>query len=193
MTDREKRSLQVLAGAVVVAGAIWIFTGPSNPTKVVAAVDTVEHAEKRLELVRQAAATVQGKEQTLGQLTDELGRREKGLIIADTAPQAQAQLVQIIKRVAKNEGLDIRQVDLGRPALFAEAYGEVAVAVTVDAHIEQLVNLMADLTAEPEIVATSDMRVSNTNPKLKTMAVRLTVSGIIPKKLVPEKKGMLAF
>ena len=193
MTDREKRSLQLLAGAVVVAGAIWIFTGPSNPTKVVAAVDTVEHAEKRLELVRQAAATVQGKEQTLGQLTDELGRREKGLIIADTAPQAQAQLVQIIKRVAKNEGLDIRQVDLGRPALFAEAYGEVAVAVTVDAHIEQLVNLMADLTAEPEIVATSDMRVSNTNPKLKTMAVRLTVSGIIPKKLVPEKKGMLAF
>ena len=193
MTDREKRSLQVLAGAVVVAGAIWIFTGPSNPTKVVAAVDTVEHAEKRLELVRQAAATVQGKEQTLGQLTDELGRREKGLIIADTAPQAQAQLVQIIKRVAKNEGLDIRQVDLGRPALFAEAYGEVAVAVTVDAHIEQLVNLMADLTAEPEIVATSDMRVSNTNPKLKTMAVRLTVSGIIPKKLVPEKRGMLAF
>ena len=193
MTDREKRSLQVLAGAVVVAGAIWIFTGPSNPTKVVAAVDTVEHAEKRLELVRQAAATVQGKEQTLRQLTDELGRREKGLIVADTAPQAQAQLVQIIKRVAKNEGLDIRQVDLGRPALFAEAYGEVAVAVTVDAHIEQLVNLMADLTAEPEIVATSDMRVSNTNPKLKTMAVRLTVSGIIPKKLVPEKKGMLAF
>ena len=193
MTDREKRSLQVLAGAVVVAGAIWIFTGPSNPTKVVAAVDTVEHAEKRLELVRQAAATVQGKEQALGQLTDELGRREKGLIIADTAPQAQAQLVQIIKRVAKNEGLDIRQVDLGRPALFAASYGEVAVAVTVDAHIEQLVNLMADLTAEPEIVATSDMRVSNTNPKLKTMAVRLTVSGIIPKKLVPEKKGMLAF
>jgi type II secretion system (T2SS) protein M len=160
---------------------------------VVAPVDSVERAEKRLEILKRAAATVPGKEGVLAHVSNELAKRETGLIAADTAAQAQAQLLQTIKRVARTEGLEIRQVELGRPQPFADAYGEVMVSVSSDCQIDQLVNLMADLTAQPEIAATSEIRVGLANAKKKTMPVRLTISGIVPRKLVPEKKGLAAF
>ncbi len=190
---RDKRALMILGGAAALAAVIFIATSPKSTPTVVAPVDSVERAEKRLEILKRAAATVPGKEVVLAQVSNELTKREMGLIAADTAAQAQAQLLQTIKRVARTEGLEIRQVELGRPQPFADAYGEVMVSVSSDCQIDQLVNLMADLTAQPEIAATSEIRVGLANAKKKTMPVRLTISGIVPRKLVPEKKGLAAF
>jgi hypothetical protein len=121
--------------------------------------------------------------------------REKGLIRGDTAAQAQAQLVQILREVAKNQSppLDVRAVELGPVRTFGDAYGEVSVSVTLDCRIDQLVNYMAFLSAQPEIFATDEIRITASNPKLKNMPVRLTVSGLVPRKLVPIKKGLSAF
>ena len=57
----------------------------------------------------------------------------------------------------------------------------------IECRIDQLVNLLAALQAQPELVATSDLRVLSSNAKEKTVAVRLTVSGVVPRRLVPEK------
>jgi len=51
------------------------------------------------------------------------------------------------------------------------------------------VNLLADLTAQPELVAPADLRISAGDRRRKTMQVRLTVAGVVPRALVPEKKG----
>jgi hypothetical protein len=48
---------------------------------------------------------------------------------------------------------------------------------------------MADLANRPELLATSDIRVAAANPKEKTVSVRLGLSGVVPRKLVPVKKG----
>ena len=64
---------------------------------------SVDHAEKLLTNLRNQAATVPGKEAVLKQVSTELVQREKGLIKGDTAAQAQAQLVQILRQVAKNQ------------------------------------------------------------------------------------------
>ena len=54
-------------------------------------------------------------------------------------------------------------------------------------------NLLADLTHQPELIATNDLRISSANEKQKTLTVRLAVSGLVPKRLVPEKKGLGSF
>ena len=42
-------------------------------------------------------------------------------------------------------------------------------------------------------LATSEMRISSAKPKEKTLNVRLTLSGVVPRKLVPEQKGVSLF
>ncbi len=71
----------------------------------------------------------------------------------------------------------------------ADDYGEVVVAVSFTCRIEQFVNFMTVLANQPELVATSAIRVASSNPKEKTVLVRLALSGVVPRKLVPVKKG----
>ena len=66
------------------------------------------------------------------------------MIPGDTAEQAQAQLLQIVKRVAQQQmpPLEVGQVELGRPRTFGSAYGQVSLSITVTCRIEDLVNFL---------------------------------------------------
>ncbi len=193
LSERDRRALMLLAGALVVIGAIYWFTSPPSTTAPVAATtESVDRLEQRLAKMRQAAATVPAKEQILKQVNGELAQREKGLIQADTAAQAEARLVQILREVAKNQQppIDIRQIEQGPVKPYGDAYGAISVSITMDCRTDQLTNFMAFLTAQPELIATEEMRIGAANPKVKTMPVRLTVAGLVAKKLVPQKKGI---
>ena len=141
--------------------------------------------------LRQISAGEPGKEQLLAQVTSELALREKCLIKADSAQQAQAQIVQILRQIGRQQSppLDFRGVEIGQVRPFGDSYGEVALTVSFDSQIEQLVQFLADLTAQPELIATSEIRLGQAHPKQKSMPVRLTVSGLVPKSLLPVKKG----
>ena len=65
--------------------------------------------------------------------------------------------------------------------------------VTFTCGIEQLVNFLAAMANEPQIVATNEINISGGTDKKKNVQVRLSLSGVVPKKLVPAKKGMGAF
>jgi hypothetical protein len=185
--ERDKRALMILGGALVVSLGIWL-SGSSSSSKaaVIAPVDTVERAEKRLTDLRKTVATVDGKAATLKQATAQLTEREKGLIQADTAAQAKEKLLQIIRKVAVTQAppLDIRTQDLGAPKLFGDAYGEVSVTVAMDCRIDSVVNFLASLTEQPELIATSEVRLGAANAMTKIMPVRLTITGIVPRHLV---------
>ena len=84
---------------------------------------------------------------------------------------------------------EIRQSELGQPRAYGDAYGQVLVSVTMECRIDELTNLLASFSQQPEIIATDDIRISNANQKSKAMTVRLTLAGIVPRKLVPQKKG----
>lgn len=198
LSDRDRRALSFL-GLSVLLSVIYYFatsgSSSSSSSNVVAPIDSVDHAEKSLTNLRKQAATVPGKQAVLKKVSLELVDREKGLIKGDTPQQAQAQLVQVLREVAKNQSppLDIKQVELGPARAFGDAYGEVSVSVTVECRIDQLVNYLAYLSTQPEIIATQDIRFGGSNPKLKTNQIRLTVGGLVPRKLVPVKKGVTAF
>jgi hypothetical protein len=193
LEKRDQRALMLLAPAVVVI-LVWKFSaGGSGPQVVEANADSVEMAEKKLARYRQLAATVPGKELLLKQANAALAAKEAGLIPADTAQQAQAQLLQIIRNLGKTEGIDARGGEFGPVRPLGADYGEVSVAVAFECGIDQLVNFMSALTSEKQLLASSEMRIASANLKQKTVSVRLSLSGVVPRKLVPEQKGSSPF
>jgi hypothetical protein len=193
LEKRDQRALMLLAPAVAVI-LVWKFSsGSSGPQVVEASVDSVEMAEKKLARYRQLAATVPGKELLLKQANAALAAKELGLIPADTAQQAQAQLLQIIRNLGKTEGIDARGGEFGPVRPLGADYGEVSVAVAFECGIDQLVNFLSALTSEKQVLASSEVRIASANLKQKTVSVRLSLSGVVPRKLVPEQKGSSPF
>jgi len=199
ISDRDRRALIILGAAVVLGGAYYWYSNSSPSSsggaKISAPVDSVDRSEKRLAMLRKQAALLPGKQAVLKQVSLELAQREKGLIPGDTAEQAQAQLLQIVKRVAlqQTSPLEVGQVELGRPRPFGAAYGQVSVSITVNCRIDELVNYLAALSAQPELTATEEIRFGTSNPKQKTMPVRLTISGLVMRRIVPERKNLPEF
>ncbi len=64
-------------------------------------MESIDRTEKGLTNLRTRAAALPAKEVLLKQAKAELADRERGLIPGDTADQAQAQLLQVLRRVAK--------------------------------------------------------------------------------------------
>jgi hypothetical protein len=194
LNQRDRRALALLTLAVVALAIFLLVSRDNGRPSVVVATGTIPAVERRLVHARQLAATVEGKQQILRQVKDELAAREKGIIQAETAPQAQAQLLEIVRRVARAQTppIEIGNVEL-QPASRLGDYGEARIAVVFTCQIEDLVNLLADLTKQPEAIATSGLRIIARDSAKKTISVRLTVSGAVPRSLAPEKKGLAAF
>jgi hypothetical protein len=196
LSERDRRALIVLAVGLVVSAVLYFgFSADSGASNVVATAvgkDSAGLAQQRLVRLRQIAGTVPAREAVLKQTAADLADREHGILHADTAPQAQAALLEIARRLAKDEQIDLRGGDFGAPKVVGD-YGLVSATVTFECHVEQLVNFLADLSKEPELVAPSEERVTSGDPKNKTMNVRMVLAGVVAKKLVPEKKGLAGF
>jgi len=104
----DRRTLFVLLGGLLLIAVLRFGVYGDRPTQVVAPSESIPAAENRLDRLRQIAATVPGKEAVLKQASAELGTREKGILKADTAAQAQAQLLNVIHTVAAANGIDAR-------------------------------------------------------------------------------------
>ena len=198
LTDRERRLLFLLVPSVVIA-LILRFTLFADPAPVVnsgAATGTgagsVKMAQQRLTRLRQIAATLQAREAVAKQTGQDLTDREKGVLQAATAPQAQARLLEVARQIGKQEQIDVRGGDFGTPKVFGE-YGLVYATISFECHVEQLVNFMAALSKQPELISPSEVRMATGNSKEKLMNVRMVLAGVVPKKLVPEKKGLGGF
>ncbi|HEV1284330.1 MAG TPA: hypothetical protein VNU44_03440 [Bryobacteraceae bacterium] len=180
--------------SLALTGIYTYWQQQSSETAVVAAsasVDSVTLAERQLAKLREAAATVPQKQEILKQVSGDLALREKGIIIADTAQQAQSQIIQILRKLGHDENprVEMRSQEFGAVRPLGDIYGEIFVTVQIDCGIDQLVNILVGLAARPELVASNELRVTSANTKDKMIGVRLTVSGVVPRKLVPGKKG----
>jgi len=172
---------------------IYLFTSGSGAAPA-AQSDNIPAAEKRLARVRQQAATVAGKQQVLNQVSAELAQREKGIIQTATAPQAQAFLLDLVRHTASAQSppVALGAVEFQPPSKFGD-YAEVRVGVPFTCQIEELLNLLADLANRPEAISVDEIRIGVHDPKQKTISVRMVVSGVVPRRLVPDKKGGVKF
>jgi len=193
MSDREKKLVLWLIPTVVLFVILrFVVFKDDKPTVVGQANsgESIAQAEKRLGKLRTVAATVPAEQKILDSVDADLALREKGSIQADTAPQAQAHLLEIARRVAAAEGIDLRGGEFGQPKVISADYGEVYAAVSFTCPIEKYVNFMAGLSHEPELIGPTEIHINSLmNPKEKTVNVRMTIGGLVPKKMIPEKKG----
>jgi len=184
--DRKTAILWISAVAAILILRFFVLADRSPD--VVAASESVPMAEKRLERLRQIASTVPGKEALMKQASAELDSREKGMLKAETGAQAQAQLQELLHKVGAANGIDIRGIEEMRIKLLGADYGEASVTVRFTCLIEQLVNLLAALATQPELVSTNQIQITGSADKSKTVQVRLTLSGVVARKLAQEKK-----
>jgi hypothetical protein len=181
----------MLASVLVRYGAMGNAQG-----SVVASRDSIPVARQRLEILRRKAATVPAKEAILKQVTAELQQREKGIVQASTAEQARAHLMEVLHAAAVANGFDSQGASqLPEPKALGKDkdYGQVSVGQNFTCGIDQLVNFLSGIANEPEILATDTILVAPVRNKNKDITVRLMLSGVIPRKLVPEKKKGVAF
>jgi len=193
LSERDRRALVLMGVGVAVVAILRFGVYRDATSDKVESIGSIPIAEKRLARLRQAEVSGPAKRTILNRLSAELAAREKGMIQAPTAQQAQAHLLETIRRVGKNEGVDVRGGDFREVRPLGQDYGNAAVSVNFECRIEQLVNFLAALTHESELVATDEVRVSSANVKEKTVRVRLTLAGVVPRALVPVKKGLSAF
>lgn len=189
----DRRSLFILLGGLAGIVILRFVVFGDHQAPVVAAVDSIPMGEKRLQRLRELAATVPAQEAVLKQATAELQSREKGMLKADTVPQAQAMLQEVIRSVGAANGIDARGMEDWRFKPMANDYGEVSVTVSFACAIEQLVNFLTALANEPELLATNSIQITGGADKKKNIQVRLSLSGVVPKKLIPERKGATSF
>ncbi len=189
ISSRDRRALALLGVAVVLVLLYQAFSTDDATVAPVAQAGGIDKAEKRLLKLRQAVAAVPARESALAGVKSALEGREKGLLRAETAAQAQAQLVQIARRVlrAQQPPVELRSVDPTPPKPFSDDYGEVGATVNFDGRIEQIVNLLADLGSQPELIGVQQMQMSMASGKEKRISVRLVLSALVERKLVPDK------
>lgn len=189
LQERDKRALKIM-GPLLVGGLTWMFWPTGDPTKPSAQAAAASPAilEQQLERLRSKEAQIPAKQGLMKDLQSQVNAREKGLIVADTLPQAQAKLADSVRQVARQEGFDFRNLSMAQTAIYGGEYGQIAVQVSAECRIEQVVNFLADLTKRPELLATEDMRITSGNPQSKVLQFAVTVSGLVPKRLIPEKK-----
>jgi hypothetical protein len=195
LSARDRRALVLLVAGLAAAVILRFVFSDSQTVSVASANvsrDTTALARQRLARLRTIAATVPAREAAMKQVSQDLAARERGMIQADTAPQAQAALLEAVRRIGRNDGIDVRGGEFGPPKPFGD-YGLVYTTVTFECHIEQLVNFLADLSSAPELAVPSEQRLTSLNQKDKTMSVRMVMAGVVAKKLIPEKKGLAGF
>ena len=192
--NQRKRNLLLYGTLGVMMASVAVRFASMGDQKVVASHDTIPLAKQRLEILRRKAATVPAKEAMLKQAQAELVEREKGIVDAPTAEQARSHLFEVLHRTAVLNGFDSNgAAQLPEPKALGKDYGQVSVGQSFTCGIDQLVNFLSAIANQPQILATEQILVQPVRNKQKDIAVRLTFSGVIPKKLVPVKKGADVF
>jgi hypothetical protein len=191
LSKRDRRALMLLGTAALIMLGMELVVREREQAPATASDESVQSAQTRLQRMRATASTLPARESALKTATDDLGKRAKGVIETETLPQAQAQLMQIARNLAaaQEPPIEIRSVEVGQARVFGDAYGEILVPMSFECRIEQLVNLLADISAQDQLVAVGGLRIAAGNHEDKSINVRLTLAGVVPRRLVPEKKG----
>jgi hypothetical protein len=189
----DRKNAILLVGGVAAILLIKFVVLADRTAPAVAAAESVPLAETRLKKLRAIAATVPAKEALLKESAAELATRERGILKAETGAQAHGLLQEKLHRVGEANGIDIRGMEDQRVRLLGNDYGEAIVFVRFTCRIEQLLNLLAQLANEPELITTNQLQITGGTDKNKLLQVRLGLSGVVTKKVAQEKRGGTGF
>jgi hypothetical protein len=188
LTERDRRAL-LLLGAAAALFMVYRFW-PAAESDAVSGASSVPQMERRVQRLRQIDRSLSSREEVRKKVAQVLADREKGVIQAETVAQAEAQVLQVVRRVLKAQTppVELRGSELRPPRPVGADYGEVSVQVSLECGIEQVLNLLSDLGSQPEALGTVSLVIDAAHPKQKTVPARIVVSALVPKKLLPAKE-----
>ncbi len=184
--SKDRRALAVLAAAVVLflllqADVLLPRGGGSSLWS-----GSVEAAEQRLMLAQAKTGRGPRVDARRESARKSLASLEQGLLTAEDAALADAEMRQLMGNLLTTEGITMRGSSFGRKTLEGEDYAQAPLIVDFDCRIEQLVNLMAAMANAPQLLTTRRMLVRPGNQETKSITVRMTVSGYLPAARTPE-------
>ena len=192
LTERERKLLTAAIPALILIGAVYFW--PEAGSAVGPVLDkaaAIETARTRLDQARVTAAQFPAKTEALKKLDANLALWRKRFIAGDTPAQAQAQLNQTFRRIARLQGpaVEIRTIDIGTVQSL-QHHSEIIINVNFDCQIEGLVNLLSDLASQPEFLIWRDIRISSSDSKQKRIGVSMAIVGLTQvKPMAPGVRG----
>lgn len=188
ISPRDRRALMFLIPALLVYAVVALW--PEDSAAPSASAMTPAEAQVRLASLRRVAAGLEGRQKVRDEVRQKLEERERGLIAAETMAQAQAQMLQAVRRVlsAQSPPVSFRASEFGQPKPVGDHYALTTVTFTLDCGIEQIINLLADLGSQPELMATQEMTFNPATNVQKNVPLRLTVGALVPRQLMDAEK-----
>lgn len=189
LAPRDRRALTLLGAALAIYAVVALV--PEDSAVATAAPMTPAEAQTRLASLRRVAAGLGERQKVRDEVNARLEAREKGLIAAETMAQAQAQMLQAVRKVLSMQSppVSFRASEFGQPRPVGDHYALTTVTFTLECGIEQIVNLLADLGNQDELMAAQDMSFSPaTNPQ-KNVPLRLTVGALVPRALLDAEEA----
>lgn len=185
MSDRDRRALMLLGGAVVLFALLQFDLilpsgGSAMTTAPVAAV------EEQLLTAQVAARQRPLTNAELNAASTTLENAEKRLLSSETAALASAEMREIVGKILEAEGIKMDSSQFGRAALEGEHYTQVPLVVRFNCAIEQVVNLMAAIANAGPLLTTRQVRISPSKSETKTVSVQMTIAGYLPASRTPE-------
>jgi|GEM_PF-601884 len=188
MSDRDKRALRWLAGAVVLFLLLQldVFAPSTGGGATPGSSSSIAALEEELKVAQARARQKPISDAELAAAQRRLDVREQRLLASTDAALAQAEMQQIVGELLVAEGIVMKGSRFVSAALEGEDYARIAVAVSFSCGIEQLVNLMASISNAERLLTPRDLRVRPDNKEIKSVRVELTVAGYLPLDRAPE-------
>ena len=183
--SRDRRALMILltAGALFAVMQLDFFF-PSTGSPLVGG--SIEGAQERF-----LDAQVQARQKPLvGAESQEaakaLAEFESGLLQAESAELAKAEMRQVVGNLLVAEGITMRASRFGNVELEQDYFAQVPLTVDFDCRVEQFVNWMTTLSNSERLLTTRRIVLRPTKTETKAVRAQVTVSGYLPVSRTPE-------
>ncbi len=143
--------------------------------------------EKKLAKYREVAQTVSFRKGEVIGIESRLKDAEAGLLAGKSGPLASAELQDTVRQIAAKDAIDFRSNEFMQIKPLNKDYATVPLSVQFQCHLDELVNLLNDLSANPKYLAVSRLSIQASGTKDKLVSVAMQISGIM--RAEPVQKG----
>lgn len=189
MSDRDKRALKLLSGAVALF--LLLQFGLPAPSGGGATGPGVSDAslvglEERLKTAQAEVSRKPLGDAELAYAERLLEAREQRLLESVDPALAQAEMRGIVGDLLAAEGIVLNASRFPAIELEGLDYARTPIDITVTCAIEQVVNLLAAIANHERLLTTRRIRVRPEKPDIKSVRVEMQLSGYLPIERAPE-------
>lgn len=142
--------------------------------------------EQRLQKYREVARTAGLRAAEVSSEAAKLRQAEGGLLNSNTAAFASGELQGLVKQLASNASIDVRSNEFLPLKKLSDDYTEVPIGLQFQCRLDQLVNLLKDISGSPQYLVVPKLMIQSGVSKEKLITVNMQIAGVM--RAEPSKK-----